>query len=228
MKLLVSDFDGTIEINSLFRDCYIPKGTISNINSFIKSGNKFMIATSRPYDSIMEEIKKYGIPYDYISVLNGCIVYDNNGHIIYSKDISHLDIDKLCELYSCISSIESIKNEDKILYYIFKIALLSNSDSLFRFLEKSDFSIQSWFLNTYNIVHPISNKVDSIRFIQELHGISDNDVITIGDSYDDLEMIKNYHSYGIFKIFPNIEVLKNCDKKVKSLNHSFKHINKNI
>jgi len=228
MKLLVSDFDGTIEINGLFRNCYIPNGTTSYIDSFIKDGNKFMIATARPYDSIIQDIKKYGIPYDYISVLNGCIVYDNKGNVLFSKDMTELNTSELYRTYSCISFIDDVKYNDKILYYIFSLAFLSDPDALFSYLKDSNLTIQSWFLNTYNIVHPISNKVDGIRFIQELHGISDDDVITIGDSYDDLEMIKNYYSYGILKPFPNIGVLRNCDKKVKSLKHSFKYINKNI
>ena len=69
MKLLVSDYDGTIEIEELFKDSYIPKGTISNIHDFRSAGNKFMIATARPYASIIKEVDRYGIPYDFISTL---------------------------------------------------------------------------------------------------------------------------------------------------------------
>lgn len=80
----------------------------------------------------------------------------------------------------------------------------------------------------YNITHPTSNKIDSVRYIQSLLGISDDSVITVGDAKDDLEMIKNYHSYVIVIYLPNFEVLGNCDVKVKSLNDAFKYINKNI
>ena len=228
MKLLVSDYDGTIEIEELFKDPYIPKGTISNINDFRSAGNKFMIATARPYNSIMSEIEKYHIPYDFVSTLNGCIIHDNNGNIINSMDMPDLDIEELYKLYSCINKIELIKGKDKNLYYIFKTKFLKSSKKLIEHLEKSKFNVQSWFLNTYNIVHPISNKIDSIRFIQSLLGISDDSIITVGDAKDDLEMIKNYYSYGIIKFLPDFEVLRNCDVKVKSLNDAFKYINKNI
>ena len=228
MKLLVSDYDGTIEIEELFKDPYIPKGTISNIHDFRSAGNKFMIATARPYDSIMSEIKEYHIPYDFLSTLNGCVIHDNNGNIINSMDMPDLDIDEFYKLYSCINKIELIKDKDKNLYYTFKTKLFKSSRKLIRHLESSGFDVQSWFLNTYNIVHPISNKIDSIRFIQSLLGISDDSIITVGDAKDDLEMIKNYYSYGIIKLFPNKDVLKNCDKKVKSLRDAFKDINKNI
>lgn len=228
MKLLVSDYDGTIEIEELFKDSYIPKGTISNIHDFRSAGNKFMIATARPYDSIMSEIKEYHIPYDFVSTLNGCVIHDNNGNIINSMDMPDLDIDEFYKLYSCIDKIETIKYEDRLLYYTFKTNLFKSSRKLITHLESSGFDVQSWFLNTYNIVHPISNKIDSVRFIQSLLGISDDSIITVGDAKDDLEMIKNYYSYGIIKFLPNFEVLRNCNKKVKSLNDAFKYINKNI
>lgn len=226
MKLLVSDYDGTIEIEELFKNPYIPKGTISNIQHFIDSGNKFMIATARPYDSIIKEVDRYNIPYDFISTLNGCIIHDNNREVIYSKDKIDLDIEEFYKLYSYIDKIETIKYEDRLLYYTFKTKFFSRK--LIRHLESFGFDVQSWFLNTYNIAHPISNKIDSIRFIQSLLGISDDSIITIGDAKDDLEMIKNYYSYGIISYLPDFEIMKNCNKKVKSLNDAFKYINKNI
>ena len=105
MKLLVSDYDGTIEIEELFKDPYIPNGTISNIHDFRSAGNKFMIATARPYDSIMDEVDRYGIPYDFLSTLNGCVIHDNNGNIINSMDMPDLDIDEFYKLYSCIDNV---------------------------------------------------------------------------------------------------------------------------
>ena len=96
MKLLVSDYDGTIEIEELFKDPYIPKGTISNIHDFRSAGNKFMIATARPYDSIMSEIKEYHIPYDFVSTLNGCIIHGNNGNIINSMDMPDFEVLRNC------------------------------------------------------------------------------------------------------------------------------------
>mgnify|MGYP002623855700 CR=1 FL=1 len=228
MKLLVSDYDGTIKIERLFGNPYIPSDTISNIYNFINNGNKFMIATARPYDSIMNEVNKYNIPYNFISTLNGCIIYDNCGNVIYSKDMVLLDIEEFCKLYSCIDEIQTIKDKDKVLYYIFKTKFLKSSRKLINDLRASSLDIQSWFLNTYNIVHPISNKVDSINVVQELLSIGDSDIITIGDEDDDLEMIRNYYSYGIVTPLSNFKVLGNCDKKVKSLEGAFKHINKNI
>ncbi len=228
MKLLVSDYDGTIKIDSVIRNSYIPNGTISCIQDFISAGNMFMIATSRPYDSIMDEIEKYHIPYDFLSTLNGCIIHDNSGNIIYSKDVVELNVDELKVLYSCIDKIETVKDDDKILYYIFKTNLFISSKNLIKHLEKAGFNIQSWFMNTYSIVHAVSDKVDSVEFIRKSLDIDYKNIITVGDDINDLKMLANYYSYGIIKPVPEFEVLDTCDKKVKSLKHAFKYINKNI
>lgn len=228
MKLLVSDYDGTIKIDSMVRNPYIPNGTISGITDFISAGNMFMIATSRPYDSIISEINKYSIPYDFVSTLNGCIIHDNSGSVIYSKEILNLDLVDLYKLYSCIEKIETIKDNDKVLYYIFRTKLFESSKKLIRDLRKTGFDVQSWFMNTFNIVHPISDKLDSIEHIRKSLNLDDRNVITVGDEIEDLKMLKNYFSYGIIKPVPNVEVLDACSKKVKSLRDAFKDINKNI
>ena len=228
MKLLVSDYDDTIEISPLFKGTYIPRGTISNIRDLIHDGNKFMIATSRPYDSIMKEVKGYNIPYSFISTLNGCVVHDDKNKVVFSKGTCDLNVAELYKLYSCIENIEEIKDKDKVLYYIFRTKLLKNPEKLFDDLKNNGFDVQSRFLRTYNFVHPSSNKIDSIKAVQELLGIADNNIITVGESKADLEMIKAYYSYGVKHFLPNFEVLRNCNKKVKSLNDAFKYINKNI
>ena len=228
MELLVSDYDCTIETDRLVGPSYIPKGTISNIKNFRSGGNKFMIATARTYDSIMHDIKYYNIPYDFVSTLNGCIIHDNSGNLIYSKDIIDLDIDELYKLYSCIDKIELIKDMDKTLYYIFKTKFLKSSRRLIEYLEKSGLDVYSYFLNSYSIVHPVSNKVDSVRYIQELLDLDDTEIITVGDGLDDVKMLKNYYSYGVLKFLSNPEVMDYSNVKVKSLNDAFKYINKNI
>lgn len=228
MKLLVSDYDKTIEVEGIFRNPHIPKGTISGIEKFMSDGNMFMIATARPYESIMYEVERYKIPYDFISSLNGCIIHNNHKEVIYSKEAIALNLKKLYKLYSCIEKIETIKDKDKVLYYTFKTKLFTSSKKLIKQLEHMGFDVQSWLMTTYSIAHASSNKAESIMFLQKQLDISDNDVFVVGDSYDDLEMIKNYNSYGIIKPIPNPDVMAQCDVKVKSLNEALKHINKNI
>jgi HAD superfamily hydrolase (TIGR01484 family) len=223
MKLLVSDYDDTIKVMNFFGNSYIPKDTINNINDFRSNGNLFMIATARTYNSIMFEVKDYSIPYDFISCLNGACIYDRDG-LIFSKDMVEFNIDRLKKIYSCIYKIEQFKDKDKTLYYYFYIKLLESSKRIIEYLKSFNVYVNSYFFNKINVVSPMSDKVDSIKFIQDLYGIIDDDVITIGDGFNDLSMIHNYYSFGVRGLFSNREVLKFCNKRVKSLNDAFNYI----
>ena len=63
MKLLVSDFDGT-----LFIDYPSLEKNIHAIQRFREEGNLFVINSGRNYTSLMKEIKQYQIPYDILFV----------------------------------------------------------------------------------------------------------------------------------------------------------------
>ena len=84
MKLLVSDYDGTIkpyDKNPNFIEKLIFKENIKSINDFMKN-NKFVIATGRNTKSISDETEKYEIKYDYLISYNGRVIVDNNNNVI--------------------------------------------------------------------------------------------------------------------------------------------------
>lgn len=211
MKLLVSDYDGTIEIFNSY-NFNVPNGTISEIEQFMNSGNKFMIATARSYKSIMEKINKYHIPYDFISTFNGSIIYDNQGNILFSNDLEELE-----RIFSYFKSVVFLKEKDRTLYFLIYTKLLEYLRSFLVYFEEKYVFTNSDIFNKLQAIKPFSDKIDSVKFIQNLLGIDDCDVITIGDDTSDLEMIKRYNGYGVSRPFPNHRVLETCNTKVKSL-----------
>ena len=86
-KILISDYDDT-----LFTDEITLKSNIEKIKNFQKCGNIFVIATSRSLWSMMEEIQKYKIPYDYLFVNVGAGIFDNKGKNLVLKVSNTLDI----------------------------------------------------------------------------------------------------------------------------------------
>ena len=90
MKLLVSDYDGTIKTydkNPNFVEKIIFRENIKTINNFIKD-NRFVIATGRNTKSIYDETKKYKILYDYLISYNGRVIVDKNNNIINAEYIN--------------------------------------------------------------------------------------------------------------------------------------------
>lgn len=224
MSLLVSDFDGTI-CDTLG---FVPNGTVSQIERFMESGNKFMIATARSYSSIINKVDKHGIPYDFISTMNGYFVHDKDGNIIYSKESVLLDIMDPDKFASFLKKINFFKNNNRDVYYFIYTKALQCLRDLILLVRDNSSIISDSLYSKLASIQPFCDKVESIRFVQDLLGIDDCDVITIGDDTNDLQMIRNYYGYGVVKFFSNQKVLSACSTRVKSLNDSFQYINKNI
>lgn len=117
-KLLVSDYD-----NTLYTDETSLLNNINKIKEFRNLGNYFAIATSRGYTSLMTEIEKYKIPYDFICTNNGAVISNNNGKIIYKNFLNIEDFNKIEKILNDYYNIEitryylnsiKIQNKEKI------------------------------------------------------------------------------------------------------------------
>ncbi len=216
MQLLVSDYDGTyrrgksnIHLNN------------SAINKWMKKGHKFMLSTGRPFPSIMEEIKKNNIPYDYLSCLDGSIVFNQDNHILDAHYIEQ-DIYKNLMTLACNESSVSdfrlvtayeVKHskslDDQVLEY--DLHLPSGHEDLSYLVSKTRQSLRR-YLNDLDIyaldfgqdddcfivIRSFGiNKTTSIKVIQDMYSLSTEKIYTIGDEVNDLEMIHTYNGYRI-------------------------------
>lgn len=84
MKILASDFDGTLyyEGSQLAED-------IQAIKEFRAAGNRFGIVSGRSMESLKEAIMKYKIPFDFLVLNNGGIIYDENEKLIDAHYLNH-------------------------------------------------------------------------------------------------------------------------------------------
>ena len=85
-KTLVSDYDGTLFINNI-----VEERDVSAIRAFKALGHHFGIATGRSLGSILEQIAKYNIPFDFVVANNGAISIDSKGVILH-KTIVDMEI----------------------------------------------------------------------------------------------------------------------------------------
>lgn len=84
-KLVATDFDDTL----LRTDLTISDYTKKTIDSFIKAGGCFTIATGRMYSSILPGIKRLGLKGLVISYNGGMIVDADTGEVVFQQDIPH-------------------------------------------------------------------------------------------------------------------------------------------
>lgn len=74
MKLLATDYDGTLKFGDTLAD-----EDIEAIRKWKEQGNLFSIVTGRSSQSIFAEAQKYGLPVDYFITNNGGMVFDGTG-----------------------------------------------------------------------------------------------------------------------------------------------------
>ena len=86
MKLLCSDYDGTLLLNDR-----ISKRDINAIEAFRNKGNKFAIVTGRTYGVIIDELNDYKLSYDYLICNSGASIVRGNAFI---KSFIDIDVAK--------------------------------------------------------------------------------------------------------------------------------------
>ena len=91
MKVIGSDFDGTITTNKVILD-----STRKAIKKFRDNGNVFVIVTGRSVPKFKEGIEKYNIDFfDYVICANGSIVLDKNLNCIEKNVMNHCSVENI-------------------------------------------------------------------------------------------------------------------------------------
>jgi len=204
-KVIVSDYDGTLCINS--HDMAKNKAAILK---FREEGNAFIVATGRSYLDFRREADLYGFTYDYAIINHGAAIIDKRNRLLMTASIDaaavdilkrHLQLNRVSKWFCC-SGLDSRVDFDhrnlskiNLTYPSETTALAVNTmmnDQYRRF-------VQSYYIggSTIEIVPSNAGKEKAIANLLKQTGIKKNNVYTIGDGYSDVEMIKNYHGYAM-------------------------------
>ena len=230
MKLLVSDYDYTIkpyEKNPNILEKNIFKKNIEAINRFQEKGNKFVIATGRNTSSIREETKKFGINYDYLIAYNGRVIVDKNDNLIYAN---YIDDELLQSLYNSgriqdyilFDEYESTERKDNLIYIKVKLNTYKNVKELISFLKMKypNIKINYTYLLNMLLIRNDFNKCLGIEKLLELENleVDRNDIYTVGDETNDIEMINEFNGTRMLVSNPSlIFTTSNTTPTVKAL-----------
>ena len=205
-QLLVSDYDGT-----LFTDETTLLDNIEKIKKFQAEGNVFIIATSRSYDSIIKEVKKYQIPYDYIFSNIGAGIFDAAGKILYADFIPQNEkekIETILEQYSYMDItrfgiLEPQEKESKeIVGYKIKgeTEILEKLQNLFNsVLSGFDVSLKKNKIKLFLNYRNNSKEKAIMTLIKMFPKYQDFEVITVGDDDVDFGMLQKFNGYRMEK-----------------------------
>lgn len=202
-KLIASDYDRTFYV-----DDYDIEKNKKSVDTFKKDGNVFIIATGRSYYHFMKMVEKFNIEYDYAIINHGATIIDNMKNVIFNTSIDNgiiqnikkdLQLDKSIDSFCCSELETKIPFEHQNLTKInVKYKTKKESVQMNEIINKK----YSEFVTSYNItsssIEIISCKIDkskAIRILAEQLEIDKTNIYTIGDSYTDIQMVKDFNGY---------------------------------
>lgn len=227
MKILFSDYDGTLRINGK-----VSSKNVEAIKKFQVAGNTFAIATGRGFNSIKAECNKYGISPTYFVCNNGGAVFDANGNIIDLKTVSveltKIITDKLLK-FGCVgySYNDGIKRSEKIVSEEAAKKIMTCKDSemsceemlekgkigqIVGFIKGIDYcrecseKIAAEFseeidaysnLECVDIVPKGNSKANGIKKVIDKENILIDEIYTVGDALNDVSMVKEFHGAAL-------------------------------
>ena len=230
-KLLASDFDNTLFVNE-----YEIIDNINAIKKFMENGNLFVIATGRSYIDISKMILKYNIPYNYLICNDGGTIFDNNGKLLYKKDIplpiahniiefiNRNNLDDLTFIDTGYDYMKRIENEVNaiIIRDIDKnksVNILNEITTIYP--ETHGYISDNWI----NITEKSVTKANGINWLINSLNISEHNVYTIGDTINDIPMIKKYN--GACMVDSTNDLKSVCNMEFKSVKDYIKYIDNN-
>ena len=202
MKVIVSDFDGTLYKNNniIYQD---------KINKFVMAGNIFIIATGRNMSSLKKDLDKFKLNPSFYICNDGAIILDQFYNVIYRTDI---DNSMVRPIYN------DLKNDDNILEVLIDtgnglvddinrstnklIARYYDRDKAIKLVNKLNSQYPSIFgyvsNNWINITKKTETKGRAIKFLSEYYNFSKYPIYVIGNDINDLSMCEyDYITYGI-------------------------------
>lgn len=216
MKLLASDFDGTLLLHPRQDENIILEEDKKAIQQFQKAGNLFGVCTGRGLDGIVKWCED--VKFDFYITNSGAIIYDKDHHIIAAHYLQKSLIEKIMDHFSekiCCTFVYQgkmyVKNPNK--QYPPRIETVENLDGFEDAFEAFSMhfeedvekttairqEIEACFGQEIAVYQNIDNidmcakgcsKGNGIQTIQHYFHLKDDDIHAIGDSWNDIPMFE--------------------------------------
>ncbi len=218
-KILISDYDGTFYQNDL--DI---KKNIDKVTEFRTLGNLFVLATGRSYVDLKIMIDKYKIPYDYLIL--------NHGALLLSKKLEILNVFTLDK--ELVGSVLEYANNNKDIYDVvlidvFKKKVIDTSNAVKimlklysydnaldvkKYIDERYTNIKCYYEKEDNhyLVEIVSSKASKSLMIEKIlvrEEIKKDNVFTIGDGVNDIDMIRNFNGYRVINSCKELDSITN-------------------
>ena len=241
MKLLASDFDGTLFFHSEKEDMRIKD--LEAIRKFQDKGNLFGICTGRHLNGIIDPTRDR-VNYDFYIVNSGAVILDKNKNVIQKnmiktevakKVVSEIDnsvevtfiIDN--QFYAInrkndwpmriieVSSMDDI-NEAEIEALAFHFKDIDETTKVYNdIVEKYNVIIDVYQnVNNLDFAPKGCSKGNALKMIMDYYKIDKDNMNCIGDSWNDLPMFKSIENSFTFTYSP-VDIQKETKHVINNL-----------
>ena len=219
MKLIATDYDGTLNYNGVGTE------TIEAIRKWRQAGNAFGVVSGRGPDFIPELMNILGSNFDFLVLCNGSYATDSNGKVLFATECNMINVREFVgDLLEWGAPIVDINYEDKCI----RVAT-AGTDRTYDYLLDEMPDIFGFYkictiFDDKREVEPLAQKVEAkygeqvnalrngrcldiapfgvdkaegIRRICSVLGISQQEVVVVGDELNDIAMLRAYTSYAM-------------------------------
>ena len=231
MKIIASDYDGTLNhngINDIKRKA---------ISEWRKKGNLFGIVSGRGYESLVDVIKDKNFEYDFLLCCNGAVVCNKGGDVLKdSRCDGSLAKPFINDLFSWGCPFAAVEkdipvrvrasqeeyDEVECKYTFDDMPEISYFNQISTMLESDEAAakIVNKIISKYkDVLNPLQNgrcidivpvgmdKAQGIYSLLELVDGQYSDVISVGDNINDKAMIAEFRSYAMENGVESIKAL---------------------
>ena len=194
MKILASDYDGTLRTEEL-----VDINDVHAIHEFRAAGNMFGLVTGRSMESIQTEIQKNKIEFDFIVANNGGVIYDRDFQrlqVLYMDSVDENQIDhKYGNMPDTNEHEEEVLDRGKISQLVVSLndTMLAEEISHYINTNFKGYAVAYVNVNCVDIVPEGVSKAEGLYFIEQHLGLEHDAIYAIGDSFNDIPMIEEFH-----------------------------------
>ena len=226
MKILASDFDETLYFGTF------KNKDLKAIKEFQKDGHMFGVCTGRGLHGVLNPSQGYDINYDFYILLSGALILDKNHRVIYERKLPLSLVEDIFQFSSKVDASVVYQDETYRVYknkniemrgthlqsflelqtefvssLSFHFAKGENDkarDLAYRINQKYGDVVEA-FANNHNIDLAAKgcSKGAGIKILQDYLHVLDRDVYCIGDSWNDLTMLKSVDNSYTFDYSPH-------------------------
>lgn len=219
MKIIASDFDGTIYVDEHFKE-----NDLRAIRSFQASSGIFGIVTGRRYFSLKSLIDGKISP-DFIIANNGSHILINDKKEMREVYKTTLDKDRLREIIDYYKKDYPIKIFTDLDRIVDRLEELEKDEEVYSLAIYSDDFLDNPFedlfsfhksIGVIDVINKNISKQTGIDFIKKFYAY-DKDIIAIGDDYNDISFLKETDLSFTLNYVTEKSVIDVCKYRVEDI-----------